>query len=135
MAPIEELPDWERLLAAERHLQYLVPGRVLVGGTAAALHARHRLSIDGDHVLSDLRERFVEASEHGACDVRRAIGAEVLAAVSEVAGSDVLPVHFAGVPITSRSANSVTESAFVQSPTHPPRKVFSSWSRRSASSR
>jgi hypothetical protein len=58
MTPIEELPDWERLLVAERHLQYLVPGTVLVGGTAAALHARHRLSVDGDHVLSDLRERF-----------------------------------------------------------------------------
>lgn len=27
-----ELPDWERLLAAERHLQSLVPGSVLVGG-------------------------------------------------------------------------------------------------------
>jgi hypothetical protein len=25
------LPDWERLLAAERHLQALVPGAVLVG--------------------------------------------------------------------------------------------------------
>jgi len=60
MAPIEELPDWERLLAAERHLQYLVPGAVLVGGTAAPLHARHRLSVDGDHVLGDLRERFDE---------------------------------------------------------------------------
>ena len=54
------------------------------------------------------------------------VGAEVLAAVPEVAASDALPVHFAGVPMTSRSANSVTESAFVQSPTHPPRKVFSS---------
>ena len=35
----DELPDWERLLAAERHLQHLVPGAVLVGGTAAAIHA------------------------------------------------------------------------------------------------
>lgn len=52
------LPDWERLLAAERHVQELVPGTVLVGGTAAALHAGHRRSHDGDHVLSDLRERF-----------------------------------------------------------------------------
>jgi hypothetical protein len=60
MSPIEELPDWERLLAAERHLQYLVPGAVLVGGTAAAPHAGHRVSVDGDHVLSDLRERFDE---------------------------------------------------------------------------
>ena len=52
------LPDWEGLLAAERHLQQLVPGAVLVGGTAAAIHAGHRSSHDGDHVLVDLRERF-----------------------------------------------------------------------------
>ncbi len=54
----DQRPDWERLLAAERHLQYLVPGAVLVGGTAAAIHAGHRVSLDGDHVLEDLRERF-----------------------------------------------------------------------------
>jgi hypothetical protein len=52
--------DWERLLSAERHLQQLVPGTVLVGGTAAAIHAGHRASQDGDHVLSDLRDRFDE---------------------------------------------------------------------------
>jgi len=52
--------DWERLLAAERHLQALVPGSVLVGGSAAALHAGHRFSLDGDHVLTDLRDRFDE---------------------------------------------------------------------------
>ena len=56
--PPDALPDWERLLAAERHLQHLVPGAVLVGGTAAALHAGHRVSLDGDHVLEDLRGRF-----------------------------------------------------------------------------
>jgi hypothetical protein len=55
-----DLPEWERLLAAERHLQALVPGAVLVGGTAAALHAGHRRSLDGDHVLEDLRPRFDE---------------------------------------------------------------------------
>jgi hypothetical protein len=54
------LPDWERLLAAERHLQRLLPGTVLVGGTAADLHAGHRTSQDDDHVLVDLRERFDE---------------------------------------------------------------------------
>jgi len=58
VAEDSNLPEWERLLSAERHLQYLVPGAVLVGGTAASLHAGHRVSLDGDHVLTDLRERF-----------------------------------------------------------------------------
>lgn len=31
-----------------------------MGGTAAALHAGHRVSLDRDHVLPDLRERFEE---------------------------------------------------------------------------
>jgi hypothetical protein len=60
---VDDLPEWERLLAAERHLQALVPGAVLVGGTAAALHAGHRRSLDGDHVLEDLRSRFDDVLE------------------------------------------------------------------------
>jgi hypothetical protein len=60
VSSLEDLPDWEKLLAAERHAQALVPGAVLVGGTAAALHAGHRRSFDGDHVVSDLRDRFDE---------------------------------------------------------------------------
>jgi len=56
----EDRPEWERLLSAERHLQALVPGAVLVGGTAAALHAGHRRSLGGEHVLDDLRPRFEE---------------------------------------------------------------------------
>lgn len=39
-------------------LQSLVPGAVLVGGSAAALHAHHRQSLDHDHVVADLSERF-----------------------------------------------------------------------------
>jgi hypothetical protein len=58
MSEKRDLPDWERLLAAERHIQHLLPGTILVGGTAAAIHAEHRISMDGDHVLEDLRERF-----------------------------------------------------------------------------
>jgi hypothetical protein len=59
----DSLPVWERLLAAERHIQAVVPGATLVGGTAAALHAGHRTSQDGDHVLADLRHRFDEVLE------------------------------------------------------------------------
>jgi hypothetical protein len=39
-------------------LQALVPDAVLVGGSAAALFAHHRASIDNDHVVADLAERF-----------------------------------------------------------------------------
>lgn len=39
-------------------MQAIVPGAVLVGGSAAALYAHHRESQDHDHVLADLDERF-----------------------------------------------------------------------------
>ena len=52
------LPDWEHVLSAAARLQALLPGAVLVGGTAAGLHAGHRTSRDADHVLTDLRSRF-----------------------------------------------------------------------------
>ncbi len=58
--PEKSLPEWERLLAAAAHLQRIVPGAVLVGGTAAATHAHHRLSFDADHAVADLRPRFDE---------------------------------------------------------------------------
>lgn len=56
--PNDALPEWEQILAAAAHLQRVVPGSVLVGGTAAALYAEHRLSVDADHVVTDLRQRF-----------------------------------------------------------------------------
>src|SRR2546423_6363383 len=51
---------WQRVLAASTHRQRLAPDAVLVGGSAAALHAGHRLSLDDDHVVRDLAERFDE---------------------------------------------------------------------------
>lgn len=56
--PNDTLPEWERVLSAAAHLQRIIPDAVLVGGTAAAVYARHRLSTDADHVLADLRQRF-----------------------------------------------------------------------------
>ena len=52
------LPPWDEVLSAAARLQKLVPEAVLVGGTAAAVHAGHRFSRDADHVLTDLRSRF-----------------------------------------------------------------------------
>ena len=54
------LPDWEQLLSAAAHLQQVLPGATLVGGTAAAIYAGHRVSYDADHVLTDLSARFDE---------------------------------------------------------------------------
>lgn len=51
-------PDWEQVLSAAARLQEILPEAVLVGGSAAALYAGHRLSTDADHVLPDLRQQF-----------------------------------------------------------------------------
>lgn len=50
--------DWSNVLASAVRLQKLLPDAVLVGGTASSLHAHHRISLDHDHVLADLRDRF-----------------------------------------------------------------------------
>jgi hypothetical protein len=51
-------PSLQEVLEKAAQLQQLVPGAVLVGGSAAAVHAGHRQSVDNDHVLADLAERF-----------------------------------------------------------------------------
>jgi len=53
-------PDLNAVFAAAARLQELVPDAVLVGGTAAAFHAGHRVSFDDDHVVVDLCSRFDE---------------------------------------------------------------------------
>jgi hypothetical protein len=57
-------PSLEDVLIKAAELQELVPGAVLVGGTAAALHAHHRESQDHDHVVADLAERFDTILDH-----------------------------------------------------------------------
>jgi hypothetical protein len=56
----QKVPAWETLLAQAAMLQTKVPGAVLVGGTAAALHAAHRVSFDHDHVINDLSRNYDE---------------------------------------------------------------------------
>jgi hypothetical protein len=57
-------PSLNDVLTRAAELQALVPGAVLVGGSAAALHAGHRESLDHDHVVADLAERFDSILEH-----------------------------------------------------------------------
>jgi hypothetical protein len=57
-------PSLEDVLERAARLQELVPGAVLVGGSAAALYAHHRESFDHDHVIADLAERFDTILEH-----------------------------------------------------------------------
>ncbi len=55
----EQLPEGlKAVLESAAHLQQLVPDAVLVGGSAAAYYARHRMSTDHDHIVGDLRDRF-----------------------------------------------------------------------------
>lgn len=55
----EELhPDLRAVLESAARLQEILPDAVLVGGSAAALYAKHRASYDHDHVITDLRDRF-----------------------------------------------------------------------------
>lgn len=67
---------FDEVLASAAKLQEVVPDLVLVGGTAAALHANHRVSFDHDHVLADLTERYslvldaVEKTDGWATSVR-----------------------------------------------------------------
>lgn len=57
---IKTIPDWENLISAQMIFQSHFPECVLVGGTAAALHAEHRISMDADYVLCDLKKRFAK---------------------------------------------------------------------------
>ena len=75
--PNEPLPEWDALLSSAAHLQRILPEAVLVGGTAAASFAHHRVSMDHDHTLGDLRSRFDD----------------VLAALESVAGCETARVR------------------------------------------
>lgn len=57
-APKDLNPVLVKVLESAARLQQRVPDAVLVGGSAAALYAGHRQSIDHDHVLMDLESRF-----------------------------------------------------------------------------
>ncbi len=58
--PSDTWPEWEAVLSSAAHLQRILPEAVLVGGTASALYAGHRMSVDADHVLTDMRKHFDE---------------------------------------------------------------------------
>ena len=51
---------WQKLLEAAANFQELLTGSVMIGGSAAAVHLKHRYSFDADHILSDLKEKYEE---------------------------------------------------------------------------
>ena len=84
------VPDWETLLAHAAALQAKIPAAILVGGTAAALHAGHRFSIDHDHVIKDLAANYAAATKAlesiaGWRTNRRVKGKMVLGGVNDIA--------------------------------------------------
>jgi hypothetical protein len=84
-----DLPAWERLLSAQAVFNERYPECVLVGGTAAALHAGHRVSLDADYVMRDLRERYGEVL----AQVEREAGWKT----SRIAPPVMILGHFQGV--------------------------------------
>jgi hypothetical protein len=58
------LPDGELVLSSVARLQRILPGAVLVGGTASAIHAEHRFMRGADHVLTDLSR---SGMRYGSC--------------------------------------------------------------------
>ena len=51
---------WQKLIEAAANFQELLTGSVMIGGSAVALHLKHRYSFDADHILSDLKENYKE---------------------------------------------------------------------------
>jgi len=85
-----KIPDWDTLLAHAALLQTKIPAAILVGGTAAAVHARHRISFDHDHVVKDLAKNYDAAilaleSIAGWHTHRRVKGKMVLGNVNKIA--------------------------------------------------
>jgi hypothetical protein len=50
--------QWQKLIEAAANFQELLTGSVIIGGSAVALHLKHRYSFDADHILSDLEENY-----------------------------------------------------------------------------
>ncbi len=51
---------WQKLIEAAANFQELITGSVMIGGSAVALHLKHRFSFDADHILNDLKDNFEE---------------------------------------------------------------------------
>jgi hypothetical protein len=52
--------DFDRVIEAATRVQQIVPGAVLVGGSASAIHCAHRFSRDDDHVVRNLIDHYDE---------------------------------------------------------------------------
>lgn len=82
-------PELARVLESAARLQQLVPDAVLVGGSAAAWHAGHRISFDHDHVLIDLNQRFDAVLE--------ALDADPRFVLNRAAHGKIIPGELGGI--------------------------------------
>jgi len=48
----------KKVLEQAARLQKLVPDAILVGGSAASIYAEHRFSLDHDHIVTELENKF-----------------------------------------------------------------------------
>ncbi len=51
---------WHKLIESAEKFQEILTGSVMIGGSAVAIHLKHRYSFDADHILSDLKENYEE---------------------------------------------------------------------------
>lgn len=58
MRQLLDHPEFSKVLRAAVEAQRLVPGSIMVSGTAAALYAGHRLSLHSDHIVPEMVSCF-----------------------------------------------------------------------------
>ena len=83
------------VLASAARLQQVVPDAVLVGGSAAALHAGHRDSFDHDHVLVDLVVLIMDLLHQEQCAAAQRLLSGYLGRAADAAGTALLPLFLA----------------------------------------
>lgn len=60
---VDTAEEWDDVIRAASRVQRILPDAILVGGSASAIHCKHRFSYDDDHVIANLAPRFKSVLE------------------------------------------------------------------------